>query len=276
MSTIFKRCAPGLVCLGGLLASAGCSPSVEPEAASSRAPVPEVVGPPVKSRSVWRSYYALGDADIQPDKVNSTGFACEFPSDEKGVTYFVSALHIAEDRTEPITEAAEAARIYQAIGSVGATEAYGASDGMNFLGILADPPAEGMAEEPSLLYDVVLVQRGKVGLKAMPLAQTMPVEGDKLYLATAVYGGAPASQTAHEAEVLSVSSDGKLEYRFVNERLSLQATDGAPLLDESGAVVGMHLHGDKSETGVTGEGISMLEFWNRYSATSTAVANDTQ
>lgn len=247
-----------------LASMSGCQPQPLSEQPSPLAQQQTVSGPDVPANAIWRAYFALGEKAIQPDKVNATGFACRFPTGEKKTTYLVTVLHAAEERETPFTELDEVERIRQSIRTIGATEAYGASDSMKVIGMMADPPTDQLSDESSILYDVALVEPGKVGMKAFGLAAAPVTVDSKVYLATAVYGGAPASQTTHEAKITAVNPDGTIAYRFVNERLSLQAADGAPLLDESGEVVGMHVHADEATDGVAGVGISMPDYWKRY------------
>ncbi|MCC9599425.1 serine protease [Stieleria sp. JC731] len=258
--------------LTSLIATSGCYQKPGPPNASQRAAeAAQVVdGPDVKANAVWRSYYGLGEKAIEPDKVVSSGFACSFPSGEKNTTYFVTVLHVAEDREQPITEPGDAKRIRQSVRTIGVTEAYGAGDGMKTIGMMAESPGESFSSESSVLFDVALVEPGTVRMKPFKLASSFPDAGSKIYLATAAYGGAPPSQETHEAKILSVDADGAVLYQFSNERLSLQATPGAPLLNAEGEVIGMHIQASDAVESVGGQGVSIIEYWKRYSSAAEA------
>jgi hypothetical protein len=89
------------------------------------------------------------------------------------------------------------------------------------------------------------------GLTPGELAAAGPKKGDAVYVATKpVSGEAPRAIPATVVEV----SDTFVFYEFTNGGLDLTATSGAPLLDDAGKVVGLHIGGGQIEGKLIGSG----------------------
>lgn len=217
--------------------------------------VPVDDSPPVPKFSIWRPFFFtnVGDHDISMPP--GTSFVVHPAEAEQ--PYLVTALRLLGPSTGLTAEIAPG-RIRESISEVVVSEAFGASDST----VKVDLPleldlAKGDAEfwrEAGFL--VIPAGEGAKKFKPLPIANSTPAVGDPLWLATAVYGGAPASQYTHRANVTGVSETGGVDYAFENAELSLQAAVGAPLLNSAGEVVGVHLSGQADGTGVVGQGIS--------------------
>jgi len=73
------------------------------------------------------------------------------------------------------------------------------------------------------------------------LSEKLPQVGDKVWLADALYVGAPPSQYQHSATITSIQDAGNICYKFDNAKISFQGTQGAPIIDRDGKVVAVHI-----------------------------------
>jgi hypothetical protein len=93
----------------------------------------------------------------------------------------------------------------------------------------------------------------------LSLAEKNPAPGDHIWLAGPVLKGAPEKQRFHHAVVDSVT-DGDLVYWFDNLQLDLTATNGAPLVNVDGQVVGISLGGGLEKGKMMGFGNPVERF----------------
>jgi hypothetical protein len=94
-------------------------------------------------------------------------------------------------------------------------------------------------------FDSIALGAG-TGFAALPLATKTPAEGDPVWLAAAVEG---KTGLLHPAKVVAVDG-GAIYYTFDDPKTNLTATNGAPVVDASGAVVGMALGGGTMPDGL--------------------------
>jgi hypothetical protein len=85
-------------------------------------------------------------------------------------------------------------------------------------------------------FDSISLGAG-TGFAALPLATNAPSEGDQVWLAASVQG---RTGLLHPATIVAVDQ-GALYYTFDDPKIDLTATNGAPVVDAAGAVVGMAL-----------------------------------
>lgn len=103
----------------------------------------------------------------------------------------------------------------------------------------AQPMGEGALRDAAAF---VLDAHGAPPPYHLKLAAIAPKAGDHVWLLAQVADGAPPNQLLHRAVVRQTGAD-VLQYAFDNVKLGLQATSGAPVLNDDGDVVGMHLGG---------------------------------
>lgn len=217
--------------------------------------VPRDDSPPVAPFSVWRPYFftTVGDHDISVPP----GTAFVIRPAESDQPYLVTALQLLSPDTGLAATVAPG-QIRKSVSQVVVSEAFGASDST----VQVDIPLELDLAQGDAAYwkeaGVLLIPAGGAAKKLKPLviASSVPSLGDPVWLATAVDGGAPASQFTHRATVTGVSETGAVEYAFENADLSLRAATGAPLLNAAGEVVGMHVSRQTDRSEVIGTGIS--------------------
>ena len=77
------------------------------------------------------------------------------------------------------------------------------------------------------------------------LATSAPSVGDTVYVVASISG---KDDRVHAAEVVELASQG-MYYKFSDATLELQASNGAPIVNGEGAIVGMHLGGGRMEDG---------------------------
>ncbi|WP_182866374.1 hypothetical protein [Stieleria mannarensis] len=198
-------------------------------------------GPAVSDFTIWRPFVEHGEVNIDPDLIRSTAFAVRFAADDLPVVMI--PLHPALQLTEPVVDYKTAQSARSGITKMMVAEAFGAETEMRRLAEVVESEEPSTRVGDSLTHDLMVVSPGTASRRLRPLQLAAdPVRvGDVIWMATAVYRGAPASQVGHSARVTHVDDDGRMAYAFLNERLSLFATDGAPLLDDAGHVVGIHL-----------------------------------
>jgi hypothetical protein len=182
-----------------------------------------------------------------------TGFAVQLSEDSKPV--FVTAQHLL-GTASGLERDLLPGELSDSVESVFLSDAFGATDAVKQIGAPYQP-CNQEDEQEVIEMDVVafdLVGRFKPELLELSDESVQP--GQRLWMVTAVFAGASPSQKCHALKVIDVE-DGRIQYRFENDRLSLKATDGAPLLFDSGLVAGMHQGGTADETrGVAGHGIT--------------------
>ncbi|WP_233214889.1 hypothetical protein [Rhodopirellula bahusiensis] len=182
-----------------------------------------------------------------------TGFA--FQLSEESTPVFVTTLHML-GTVNGLEKDILPNELQSSVESTFLSDVFGATDGVKQIGSPYEPCDEE-DEQKIVEMDVVafdLVGRFKPELLELS-EQTVQV-GQRLWMVTAVFAGASPSQKCHALKVTDVE-EGKIRYRFESDRLSLKATDGAPLLFDSGLVAGMHQGGSADEKdGVSGHGIT--------------------
>lgn len=108
-----------------------------------------------------------------------------------------------------------------------------------------DIPEAGSLTHQSNTQDLFMAELKTTqdnGLQAFSLAKNKPQVGDVVYLCAEVFG---SEEWLHKARV-EVSDDHELIYKFENINIELQATSGAPVLNEGFQVVGVNLAGGDS------------------------------
>lgn len=240
-----------LVLISGLAAGCGQSPEVSLAAPESLVPP----GPEVSSNSIWRPFFFTDVGDQPIHEIVGTGFGVKVDDHESPL--LVTSLSLLGPEGG-LTAAIEPERIDQAVREVIINEAFGVSDSVIQMGVplRLDPARAG--ELPWSELGVVIVpadHRGK-RIRPLPFADSSPEVGETIWLATAVFGGAPASQTVHESVVTARGDQGQLRYRFVNPRLNLHAAAGAPLLNDDGEVVAMHQADTSADEVIAGTGVT--------------------
>lgn len=255
-STLQPRILARWLAIPAVLLFVDCRPaSPPPTPVPSEDPAPEV--PPF---SVWRPFFFTPYGDHNTSHPPASAFAIR--AGEERQAYLVTVLHVLSpesglSQVPPFDELSESVR------QLVVSEAFGKSDSTYPL----DPPlnldSRVADAEDWIATDAIFIPLGNRLKKSVPFepCESLPSVGDLIWLSTAVYAGAPPSQTTHQAEVTEITATGRIRYRFDNPRLSFQAADGAPLIDASGRVVGMHVRampGDEGSPAV-GEAVPIGE-----------------
>lgn len=96
-------------------------------------------------------------------------------------------------------------------------------------------------------------------VRALPLAESDPVEGESVWVAGPVISGAPPGRRVHAAHVYALE-DRKLYYKYENAQIELRATSGAPVLNAQGEVVAINLGGGEMNGDLIGVGNPVSRF----------------
>ncbi|TWT66130.1 hypothetical protein [Allorhodopirellula solitaria] len=209
--------------------------------------------PDVPEYSVWRPFFVTDAGDVSSGTTVGTAFLAQLPDSDN--SYLVTASHLLGPTTG-LTRDISPNEWGTAIKSASVGDAFGATDAVKQLGRPLTPADAKQNELKWLDLDIIVFDKGK-SLKGNPLQfsnETIQV-GQRLWMATALFEGASPSQKCHEVKVVDVDSSGSIRYAFENPKVSFRATDGAPLLFDSGAIAGIHLRGQTIESGPVGSGL---------------------
>lgn len=238
-----------------LLSTLGCEPAgPSPSARDARRGVQKPEGAPdVKEYTAWRPFFTTDYGVVSGSDMVGTGFAFRLSEESKPV--FVTALHLL-GTVNGLEKDLLPSELDESIESTFLSDVFGATDGVKQIGMPyqpCDPENENVAIQTDVVaFDLV----GRFKPEFLEFSDETVQPGQRLWMVTAVFAGASPSQKCHALKVVDVE-DGRIRYRFENDRLSLKATDGAPLLFDSGLVAGMHQGGTMDETqGVSGHGIT--------------------
>ncbi len=141
-------------------------------------------------------------------------------------------------------------------------DAFGSSDGVfdgeDFLQI---PEAGSEADSESPAGNVLAIRLPeKSRIAGLSIAVEQPQAGDRVWMLSALFRGAPPSRKQHAATLSGLDERGNLRYTFENERLSFEGTLGAPIVNDLGEVVAIHLEGQASNGKLVGVGNPVSRF----------------
>lgn len=208
--------------------------------------------PKVEEFSVWRPFFKSETGNQTTKEVTGTAFVVD--REEASTPVIVTAFHLAAEASGLGTDVG-ASEVIKATNSIFVSDAFGATDSITRIG---EPLSTNNAEADNQLWkstDILVLEKGKK-LRAKPfeIEPTSVSVGDRIWMTTAVYAGASASRKCHPAKVTEVDENGALVYQFENERLSMEATSGAPLLSDAGKVAGIHFGGELIDGTLVGSG----------------------
>jgi len=125
--------------------------------------------------------------------------------------------------------------------------------------VLALPRAAVVGNDSPVGDVAAFVPASARDLSPRPFARTTPRRGDIVWLAASLPGADPG-RMAHPARVRKLQ-DGLLVYTFLDADLDLAGANGAPVVDERGDVVAIHLLTErKTEDRLQGMGNPVTAF----------------
>lgn len=217
------------------------------EATSDRS-VEDTVGPPtVPDRFVFRPTFVTSRGTASA----GTAFITMLPAQATPVA--VTAIHLLGpagglDQDVPGVEVPEVIR------QVVLQECYDTDLELDVGGKALSIPSAAPLNSPSEAGDIAAFWVVSSSLvSALPLAESDPVVGERVWLAGPVIGGAPRDQRLHSARVLMFEKQN-VYYQYDNPQLELRATSGAPVLNAKGEVIAINLGGGELEGNVIGVG----------------------
>ncbi|QDT06772.1 hypothetical protein K227x_51880 [Rubripirellula lacrimiformis] len=246
-----------LFCISLVMVTLGCDIQGPPPAANRPLGPPRPEGAPeIPERFVWRPSFNTTVGSASKSQVVGSAFAVDVQGSNEPI--IVTALHLFGPATGLETDI-HPTQWRDVIERVALTDAFGSTDGIYHIASAFEIADESEAQR-WIDQDLIAFHQGsRLGPKALKLADlpegsSVLPKDQRIWMVTAVYGGASPSQKCHEARVISHDQDGKLVYRFAVDDLSLRATEGAPLVTDAGEVIGIHLGGTASDEGVEGWG----------------------
>ena len=244
-----------LMSLGLLLCTMGCSsepPATIPPQAR-RSETPELPGAPaVQELVVWRPFFHTDGGTISAGQTVGTAFTVK--ATPRGAPQVVTALHLLGTESG-LKRDLKPSELNDSIQAAYLTDAFGATDSTIQIGPPYEIPNLQQDEARWVDLDVIALGVGpKLPTRPLRFADTPVQVGQRVWLVTALFAGASPSQKCHPATITELTDQGEIRYRFDNPRLSLKATDGAPLLNDAGALVGIHLGGQADDGAVQGFG----------------------
>lgn len=202
--------------------------------------------PSVPDFAIWRPFFFTEFGNQAIDDIRGTAFVVKVGAESK--VFLVTAFHLLGPKGGLIQQI-EPGQVRKLVNDVVISETFGATDKNIATGLPIDPPLDQFDKDYWIDADVLLIPTdgAKARYVSLEFANETPKVGETVWLVTAVFGGAPASDSAHEAAVVEVAEDGTMRYEFRNSELKLDGADGAPLVNLAGKVVGMHQFASDSE-----------------------------
>lgn len=209
--------------------------------------------PDVAEYSVWRPFFNTDAGVISAGGAVGTAFLAQPYAD--GQSYLVTASHLLGTDTG-LTRDIRPREWGTAIQTTFVGDAFGATDSIKEVGHPLVPVDAVQDETKWRDLDIIAFETGpRLKGNAFTFSNETVHVGQRLWMVTALFGGASASQKCHAVKVTEINESGMLTYEFENSKISFQATDGAPLLFDSGTLAGIHLRGEKTETTLSGTGL---------------------
>ncbi len=209
--------------------------------------------PDVPEYSVWRPFFNTTAGTVSSGTPVGTAFLAQPYVD--GESCLVTASHLfgtASGLDRDLRPAEWATAIQRTF--VG--DAFGATDAIKEVGRPMVPVDAEQDELKWLNLDIIALKTaGRLKGKGLKFSNESVHVGQRLWLVTALFEGASASQKCHSAKVTAIAPSGEMSYTFGNSKISFQATDGAPLLFDSGAIAGIHLRGENTNAQPKGKGL---------------------
>lgn len=215
--------------------------------------------PAVGNRVIWRPFVDTCEGSFDSGNIHATAFVLQGEGWRPALITSLSLLTQASGLARDL----ELDELCGCVTGTYVSDAFGASDSLNKLGaVIAFPPSSSVVDATDWArWGLLAIEPLRLKASSLQPSDT-PVEiGQRIWLVTAVYGGAPASQKCHEAIIQSLGDAGELTYKFSNSELSLQAAAGAPLLNDLGELVGVHHDGNNEGNIVLGRGVGGPSLW---------------
>jgi hypothetical protein len=253
---------PFMILCGGLLLG-GCSQPANTPSASAQAAAAAMQAiegaPPVPELAVVRPFFQTSLGSNNAGETIGSAFVVGLGEPSRKLVLSAFTLLGNDGKWQRIPTAGELNDILQSI-TLG--DAFGSSDGVfpaeKFL-LLPESGPIADADHPA--GDVLaMLLPPKSRLSPLPLSPDTPEVGERVWLCAALFAGAPPSQKQHAAKVTAIELSGDLQYVFENEQISFEGTAGAPLLNDAGEVVAIHLTGSAAHGVMTGVGNPVSRF----------------
>jgi hypothetical protein len=238
----------------------GCNPSSvdQYEPPQVLIPSPDLPGAPkIPKLAILRPFCETSLGNINAGSAFATAFVAEIEGHSPVVLTVMSLL----SKANGLSRDASPSELNSIISGVSFGSAFGEMDSV----LLAEKALDlydqdKEATDSDDLLAVALPDTATRRVGTLPLAKSQPAIGSKIWLSAALTIGAPPSQRQHVAIVKGEDEKGNMTYTFENLEISFEGTPGAPMLNEEGAVVAVHLFGEKEGGELIGHGNPTSKF----------------
>jgi len=236
-----------------LILAIGCTANVAPVVVNQSETMEPAGSPVVPDWVIWRPFANTCAGKIDAGTVMATAFVVEGEGLRPSLISSLGLLTTASGLSRDL----KPSEMEGCVTIASVSDAFGASDSVKKIGSVVAFPKTDDSVDDGRWNRLGIVAFDPSGLRYEPLklSKTPIKPGDRIWMITAVYAGAPASQKCHEATVVSINDSGELQYRLPNATLSMEATQGAPLLSDAGDLVGIHQRGSLDAETLTGFGV---------------------
>lgn len=241
-----------------LLVLFGCE---APPVPSYAPPSSEVPGAPdVPKLSVLRPYFQTSIGNIDAGSAAGTAFAVKL--DDQSEPIVLTALSVLGTGSG-LSRNAVSTELNEILKSITLGDAFGSFDGVIQAKDFIQIPDSAMNGQSSVAGDVLAIRLDQAAARRLGTFRVSNVEtapGDKAWLSIAAFVGAMPSQRQHAATITGMDDQGNICYKFENPKLSMQGSLGAPLLNDDGAVIAIHLGGSLNDGSLSGFGNPLSRF----------------
>ncbi len=250
-----------------VLLSLGCdSPPAMPSYAPPSSEVPGA--PTVPKLSVLRPYFQTSIGNIDAGTAAGTAFAVKL--DDKSDPIVLTALSVLGTGSG-FSRNAVSMELNEILKSITLGDAFGAFDGVIQAKEFIQIPDSAVDGQSSVAGDILAIRLDHTAasrLGTFRLSDTQVKPGDKAWLSIATFVGALPSQKQHAATVKGLDGRGNITYELENSKLSFEGSLGAPLLNDDGDVIAIHLGGSSKDGAATGFGNPTTRFLPSLKASS--------
>ena len=185
----------------------------------------------IPERAVLRPFCRTSLGQVAAGEGVATAFVVNVGPGESPIALTVLSLLEMGDHFSRRPQSNELKMIKE---SITLSDAFGSMDGVTTAASFVEFIEAGFDDNPDAAAGNMLAINlpAKTRFNAFDLSEQLLQVGDKVWLAAALYVGAPPSEYQHSATVTNIEVAGNICYKFGNTKISFQGTQGAPIIDQ--------------------------------------------